>query len=305
MQKFINFILKYKEYITFAALIVISFSLISLGDVSKIGGYRTFIIGSLGWIESIFSIVPNPGALKSENDALRTLNLQLSNEVTRMRYALLENKRLRDTFGLKEIQDKSYIASEVVGQSSIQLRRYLTLNKGKREGINRGMAVRNDAGLVGIIMDATDNYSLVELIANREIKVAGKDSRSDYTGIVTWDGSDNFLFKNIPKSYDVKAGDTITTSNYSNKYPPYIPIGYVKVVEDDPSDLFQHIVIKPFANFALLEEVFIIKEIQDVERNELIKQIDESLKARKEPPKFKYTKKSSDSLAKLKKNKKK
>ena len=294
MQKFINFIVRYKDYITFASLVIISFSLISLGDVSKIGGFRTFVIGSLGWVQNIFAIIPNPGALKSENNALRSLNLQLSNEVTRMRQALMENKRLRDTFGLKEIHENYYIAAEVVGQSTIQLRRYLTLDKGTKEGIFRGMAVRSDAGLVGIIMDATEDYSLVELISNREIKVAGKILRTGYSGILVWDGGNNFLFKNIPKSFDVKVGDTVITSNYSNKYPAVIPIGYVVKVEDDPSDLFRGIILKPFANFSVLEEVFVIRQLPDPERNEMLIEMDDILRARKEPPKFKFTRKPSE-----------
>jgi rod shape-determining protein MreC len=298
MQKFINFIVKYKEYITFASLVVISISLISLGDVSKIGGFRTFIIGSLGWVQNIFSIIPNPSALKSENNALRNLNLQLSNEVTRMRQAMLENRRLRDTFGLREIKENQYVSAEVVGQSTIQLRRYLTIDKGKNDGILRGMAVRSDAGLVGIIMDATEDYSLVELISNREIKVAGKVERSGYSGIVVWDGGDNFLLKNIPKSFDIRVGDTIITSNYSNKYPSGIPIGQVVKVEDNQSDLFRSIYLKPYANFSVLEEIFVIKLLPNPERNEMLIKLDDILRARKEPPKFKYSTKKADTTGK-------
>ncbi|MBI5324779.1 MAG: hypothetical protein HZB41_05820, partial [Ignavibacteriae bacterium] len=115
MQGFINFVAKYKEYFTLVALVIISLSLISLGDVSRIGGFRTVVIGTVGWMQSVFTWIPKPGALQSENKSLRELNLQLSTEVTRMRNAVIENRRLREMLKLRENNEIIDLNSEVVG----------------------------------------------------------------------------------------------------------------------------------------------------------------------------------------------
>ena len=197
MQRFINFIAKYKELITFTALVVMSLSLISLGNVAQIGGFRTVVIGSIGWLQELFAWVPKPGALQTENRAVRELNLKLSSEVTRMRHSLIENKKLRDLMNMKDKTEYSVISSEIIGKTTVEMRNYITLDKGKQDGIEKGMAVRNDAGLVGTIVIASDNYSLVELIINRNVKIAGKVQRTLVSGILVWEGGENLFMKNI------------------------------------------------------------------------------------------------------------
>ncbi len=283
MQGFIEFIIRFKNYISFAALIVISLSLISMGDVNKIGGFRAFVFGTFGWVQEAFSWIPNPQATQSENKALRELNLQLSNEVTKMRDAVVENKALRKLLELKEKSNRNFIAVSVVGKTKIQLRNYLIINKGENNGIKVGMPLRTDAGLVGVVIGTSNNYSLVETIINREIKVSAKCLRSNYKGIVVWEGGQNMLMRDVLQSYDVKKGDIIVTSEFSNKYPEGVPIGKVIEREEAEGHLLLKVVVKPYVNFETLEEAFVIPAIPDTERIELIKELDETLKLRQKP----------------------
>jgi len=280
MQKIINFIVQFKEYISLLALIVLSLSLISLGDTSKIGGFRTVVIGTVGWMQELFSFVPNPRALEIENQAIRELNLRLSTEVTRMRQAILENEKLRKMIELKDRSDKQLIAAEVVGKSSVELRNYATLDKGRNTGIDYGMSVRTDAGLVGVIVGMTDNYSLVELISNRNVKISAKFQRTGINGIVVWEGGEYLQVKNIPESFDIKKGDEIVTSNFSNKYPNDIPIGKVSKIEMDPGSLFKKVYVKSNVMFSSLEQVFVVKEQPDPYRSALLKDMEDRLRAK-------------------------
>ncbi len=278
MEKFLNFVSQFKELIVFLALVIISLSLISLDDVSKIGGFRTVVIGTVGWFQRLFAWIPNPGALESENRAIRELNIQLSEEVMRMREALHENQRLRKMLELKEKTTEDLVIAEVVGKSTVQLRNYITIDKGRNSGIDYGMSVRTDAGLVGIVIGLTDNFSLVELILNRNVRIACRFQRTGINGIITWEGGEHLLVKNIPQSFDVAVGDVIETSNYSNRYPNYIPIGKVINVEADKGSLFKKILVEPYANFNSLDQVFVVRYIPDRERIELLKEMEESLR---------------------------
>jgi len=284
MHRIIDFVAKYKEYFTFFALIVISLSLISMGNVTRIGGFRTVVIGGMGWFQNIFSFIPNPVALKSENQALRELNLQLSSEVTRMRQALLENKNLRQMLELKKTLDKPYVISEVTGRTTMEMRNYLTLDKGYNQGIEDGMPVRTDAGLVGVVIGASGNHSLVEVIRNRDVKVSAKVQRSGYPGLIVWEGGEEFVMKDMPKSYDVKVGDIIVSSDFSNKYPPGIPLGQVVKAIEEKGELFLKVLVRPLVNFSTIEQAFVLKYLPNPEVNQLIKEMDEKLKLRKSPP---------------------
>jgi rod shape-determining protein MreC len=280
MQGFIEFILRFKNYISFVALVVISLSLISMGGVNKIGGFRTLVIGAMGWFQDAFSWIPNPAAIKNENVALRELNLQLSSEVTRMRDAVVENRNLRAMLGYSQKPEYPIETVEIVGTTSIQMRTYLMINKGKNHGLRSGMAVRTDAGLVGVTIGVSNSYSLVESIINRDIRVSGKCLRSGYKGIIAWEGGEYLIMKNVPSSYDIKIGDIIVTSEYSNKYPQNIPIGTVIKSKAQPGNLFLNVVIRPLVNFSTIEQAFIVKLMPNDEKEKLIQELDRKLMIR-------------------------
>lgn len=252
-----------------------------MGDISQMGGFRTIIIGSTGWLQEAFAWIPNPAAIRSENQALRDLNRQLSAEVIKMRKSLIENQRLKNMLNLKDTNQLELISAEVIGKNSIQMRNYITLNKGKSAGIHEGMSVRTDAGLVGTIIGVSSHYSFVELLDNRNVKISAKILRTQIDGIIGWEGGEYLILQNIPTSFDVKSGDVVITSNYSNKYPQDVPIGKILRVEKDPGSLFHKIIIEPFAQFNSLEQVFIIKYVPDPERLKLIESIEERLMERK------------------------
>jgi rod shape-determining protein MreC len=281
-QRFIDFVLRYKVYITFSALSIISLSLISMGGSTRAGGLRTVVIGSIGWLQSMFSWVPNPGAMKSENQSLRELNLRLSNEVTRMRRALLENKSLRQTIDFRNIIDDPYVLAEIVGKTTVQLSKYISVDKGLKDGIKEGMAVRNDAGLVGSVIGCSEHYSFIELIVNPEVRIAGQVLSSHIDGVLAWEGGNTFMMKNIPKNSGVELEDIVITSNYSNKYPERIPVGKIVKIVDDPGGVFLKVYVESLVDFSSLEQVFVLKYLPDPELENMIKNIDEKLKIRKE-----------------------
>lgn len=281
MQKLIDFVVKYREYITFVALVVISLSLVSMGNINRIGGFRTAIFAAMAKMQDVIPFDGASGMTNPSIKALRELNLQLSAEVTRMRSAMIENSKLRDFLNLKSEFTYDVIAAQVVGKTTLELRYYITLDKGKKDGVEMGMAVRDDRGLVGTVIGTSDNYSFVELIKNRDVRIAAKDLRTNINGIIVWEGGEDFRMKNILKTYDVRRGDIIITSNYSNKYPQDIPVGIVASVEEELGEIFMRVEVEPFVDFNTLEYVFVIDTIPDPERNKLIKRIDERLTNRK------------------------
>lgn len=278
MQKLIDLIIKYKEYFAFLGLVLISLSLITLGDINKVGGYRTIVVATLGWMQKNIFLLPNVSGLKTENSTLREMNLQLSNKVMLSRLAEIENITLRKMLGLREHSGQQYEVAEVVGTILIDMRNYLIIRKGQNSGIQRLMAVRTDAGLVGILSSVSKNYSMVELITNPNVRVPALVLRNGVLGIISWDSESGFLLKNVPKYADVKTGDTIVTSRHSLKFPPFIPIGEVVSKSEEEGELFSHIVVKPFVNFSYLEEVFIVKNVIDSELQLLIKDTEKSVR---------------------------
>jgi len=130
------------------------------------------------------------------------------------------------------------------------------------------MPVVSDGGLVGLVTSVTKHYSVVNMLINTDFRVSAKVQRSRVDGIVAWDGK-FLVLKNIPKMRDIKIGDVITTSEYSNTFPPNIRIGIVNDVRDQANALFKSITIMPVVDFVRLEEVFVVISTPDAERSEL------------------------------------
>lgn len=277
LQNIVNFVIKFKEYLTFISLVILSFSLITIGSTSQISGFRSVMIVMTAWVQNSLSWIPNPGALKNENKALRDLNLQLSEEVAKLRAASVENDRLRQMLDFKDSIQTELIAAEIVGRNSIDLKNYITINKGKTFGVNKGMPVRTDAGLAGIVVGSSDNYSIIELLNNNTTRISAVIERTGINGIFAWAGGEYYTIKNVPASFDVKKGDVVSTSNYSNKFPPSIPLGIIETVEKDNSSIFHKIKIRTFANLKTIEEVFVIRYIPNEERNRLLEEIENKI----------------------------
>jgi rod shape-determining protein MreC len=248
----------------------------SIGNLSDLGGFRAVIVGSIGWIQSAFAWIPNPVALKSENTALRELNLQLAVEVARSRQAIVENETMRKMMRLPQYTEHKLIAADIVGKTTTEQRNYATINRGKANGVREGMSCINDAGLVGIVIGASENYSVLELLINRDTRVSAKVLRTRVDGVIQWEGENILVLKNVPRSLDVRKYDVIVTSAYSSKYPANIVIGRVSTVEDEPNSLFHRIVVQPSVNFSTLEQVFIVDARPDPERIGLERKVDET-----------------------------
>jgi len=259
MGRWLRFIRHHREFFAYGVVVLVSFLLMSLNTNPQIQQIRTMTAVALGALEHIVSWVPNPISLARENELLRQKNMELADEVNRLRSAALENARLRSLIGLKEEAPHRYLAARVVGRSLDVLRNTLTLDVGISDGVAPGMAVVNGDGLVGRIISASHNYAIASLIPSREFRAAVCDQRSRIEGILKWSGEDinQCLMMNVSKTLDVKVGDVVETSRYSALFPQGIKVGVIEHVENDPASLFHRITVRTFVDFNRLEEVFV------------------------------------------------
>lgn len=262
------FLLQIKEYIILSLLLIISFILIVSNDNSQIRFIRAAAVGFIGTVQSGFSAVPNVFEIQKENEFLREKNIELSNEVSALKEAKLENIRLTKILGLKQTNVSGVVIAKIVNKSLIQARNTITLNVGESDSVKVNMPVITDDGLVGRIVSTSRNYSIAQILYNRNLSITVKIQRSRVDGILNYDGSGNLMINNIPKSADVKAGDLVLTSEYSNFFPAGIPVGVV-TEEGNLDNLFKKVIIKPSVSFTGLEEVFILRHLPENERLDL------------------------------------
>jgi rod shape-determining protein MreC len=262
------FLIQIKDYLILSLLIVISFFLIASNDNTQVRFLRAVAVGFVGAVQSGFSAVPNVFEIQKENEFLREKNIELSNQISSLKEAKLENIRLTKILGLKETKISGVIIASIVNKSLIHARNTITLNVGEGDSVKVNMPVITDDGLVGRIVSTSKNYSIAQILYNKSLSITVKDQRSRVDGILNYEGSGNLVINNVPKSADVKAGDVIITSQYSNYFPAGIPVGTV-TEEGNLDNLFKKIIIKPSVSFTSLEEVFILRHLPESERLDL------------------------------------
>ena len=270
MKKLGIFILDLKEYITLAVLIVISLVLIFLNDNPQIRFLRAAAITSFGTVQSGISAIPNVFEMEKENKELREDNIKLANEISSLKESKLENIRLSRLLNFKEKIIPGVISGKIINKSLLQTRNTITLNVGENDSVAINMPVITDDGLVGRIVSTSRNYSIAQIIYNKDMRITVKVQRNRLDGILIYDGVSNLMVNNIQKSADVNVGDVIITSEYSNIYPPGIPVGTVSET-GNLDNLFKKVVVTPLVNFLTLEEIFVLKFVSSKERSELEK----------------------------------
>jgi rod shape-determining protein MreC len=133
------------------------------------------------------------------------------------------------------------------------------------------MAVIGSQGIVGTVIDVSENYSRVMSLLHRNSKVSSMLKKSKIIGSVEWDGKDpKFItLRNIPKSTAVAKGDSVVTSSYSANFPSNLLIGTVEEISKDPVSNFFIIKVRTATNFYTLEYVNLVENVQWDEQRRL------------------------------------
>lgn len=205
--------------------------------------------------------------LRHENRLLREQVNELQGKVTDYKEAYVENLRLRRLLDFKNTIRAQAIPARVVVHDLTGWFQTLIVDKGFKDGIGPDMAVVNDEGVVGRILDVSDRYSRVLLITDPGSSVDAIIQRNRVRGILSGKDSTGCILKYVRGNLDVQVGDLIITSGKDGIFSKGLRLGVVQGIFKDPVDLFQKIEIKPLVRLAALEEVLIIKREDPVPDN--------------------------------------
>ena len=137
----------------------------------------------------------------------------------------------------------------------------LTLDKGKKDNITTNLAVISSKGLIGRIVEVGDNYSIVELITNKDfnkIAIDIKGIENNHAILDSYDG-ENLIIKNINKNSNISIGDKAYTNGLGGIYPAGIYIGQVIDIKSDELELAKELKVKPDTIYDNMRYVTVIR----------------------------------------------
>lgn len=269
MQKFFsNFWENYKEYIVLVLLLTISLIILSQNKTPAVKNVRAIAFGSFAIVTSLANDIFSTGSLKAENENLRRENAEMMLKISRLREYGILNEELKQLLEIKDSTDLPLIPAHVVSRTISQSQGTITLNAGAKDSVKTGMPVLSGNGLVGIVYTTSEDYSIARTLKNVDLKITVQSERSRFPAIMKWNGEEHVLI-NVPKTYDVKIGDRIITSEISSIIPVPLPVGVVSRIENRETGIFNDVIIQPFTDVQSVEHVFVIGIVQSKQKEDL------------------------------------
>ncbi len=218
-------------------------------SIGKVSQYVEDTIKKYVWLRKV----------QEENEVLRRQATALEQRLADYREAYIENLRLRRLLDFKSTIRVETIAAQVVLHNLTGWFQTILVDKGFLDQVAPDMAVVNDEGVVGRILDVSDRYSRILLITDPGSAVDAIVQRNRVRGILSGKDSNSCFLRYVRGNQDVQVGDLVVTSGKDGIYPKGLRLGVVQGVVKDPVDLFQRIQVKPLVRLTALEEVLIIK----------------------------------------------
>ncbi len=184
----------------------------------------------------------------------------LRRELLQMEETRLENERLRAMLQFRESAPYRLIPARVIGRSADSWASTLLIDRGRSQGIRKGMGVMTPLGLIGRVIDTGERMSKVLLISDPDLGVSGVVERTRQEGLVSGTLGTLLTMKYLAMDADIRPGDTVITSGITSVYPKGIPIGTVVEVRTELSGLSMYATLKPAVNSGTVEEVFVVDQ---------------------------------------------
>lgn len=223
--------------------------------------------GNIESVKGYFSLAAQNEMLRNENANLRFLVDQIAAKDT----MIAKKDSIIVNIDSISKTNNNVIVVKVVKNSYTKQQNLITIQGGALQGVKPNMALFNADGIVGYVLRCSENFSVAMSVLNSaHFRTSGRLKNTDFTGSISWTGEDYRFVKisELPKYANLHKGDTITTTSFSNIFPPDMPIG---VIEDFElaSGTFYEASIRLFADLSAINYLYATEIESHDEREEL------------------------------------
>ena len=268
MRNVFLFIRRHFNFLFFLVLQIISLSFLFRYNKFHEAAFMNVSTEVTGRINEKYNNVEYYFQLKKTNDALVRENLRLRQMLKENYEAPDSAKRLiRDTVKIdsgRRVLRYNIMEAKVVSSTTALQANYLTIHRGFAQQVRPNMGVIGPQGIVGTVVNVSENFATVMSLLHTQYKVVVKLKNGGERGAIEWDGLTPLFvtLKDIPKSAKVAKGDTILTSQTSSLFPANIMVGTVFDIIPDNTSNFYTLKVRPATNFFNIEYVYVIDNLQ-------------------------------------------
>jgi rod shape-determining protein MreC len=201
-------------------------------------------------------------SLRHENEQLKELLLGQNGALLRLDTLAEENRRLRSLFEGAQGKEFEYHFAELIQVDLDPFSHKVLIDRGSEEGVTRGQAVIDGAGVMGQIEDVHLHYSTVRLISDPNHALPVQINRTGLRTVAFGSGETGSLsLPSVPREADVREGDLIVTSGLGDRFPGGYPVARVTSINREEGLTFAQLVAEPLAALDRGREVLLISTL--------------------------------------------
>ncbi|WP_375330339.1 rod shape-determining protein MreC [Candidatus Tisiphia endosymbiont of Nemotelus uliginosus] len=185
-------------------------------------------------------------------------NIELQLEVARLKslqsdiYLIQsENRELKQLLSVIEEEQYSYVSAKLLSVSLNPFSKTALLSAGAKHGVAIDQIVTNSKGLVGRVIQVSNNYSKIILVNDVNSRIPITTTSSKEKGIMSGYGNGSKILY-LSKNHLVQKGEKVITSGYGNIYPYGITVGYVNKANSE------NVLVKPIVDLSKTKFVSIL-----------------------------------------------
>ncbi len=210
-------------------------------------------------IEAMSDYFSSKAQLEKESELLRARVLQSSKDIMTLESLVAENAQLRRLAEARQRLPRSSTFAEIQYASHDAFSRKVIVDKGAADGLQAGLAVIDDIGVVGQVTRVHPMLAEITLVTDKDHAIPVQVVRNGLRAVAfgTGDGATLDL-RFMAANADVQNGDVLVTSGIDGTYPPGLPVARVSRIERDAAFAFAKITCVPAAGTDRHRQVLVL-----------------------------------------------
>ena len=283
MRNLLDFLYKYHHWLIFILLEVVS--VVLLFQYNSYQGSVWFSSASAvaGKVYELESKMTAYLSMAKENEELTMRNLYQERQLDQLRRLYAEATKDTTAAELKELEFLSQyklIQAKVVENSIHKLENLITIDKGRKDGVEPDMGVACGNGIVGVVYLVSDHYSVVISALNAaSSRISCAIRGRGYFGYLHWYGGDPSVayVEDVPRHAKFKLGEWMVTSGFSSIFPSGVQVGKIEQAYNSSDGLSYKLKVRLSTDFGNVRDVVVISDKSIAERAALMQAARDSI----------------------------
>jgi rod shape-determining protein MreC len=283
MRNLLDFLYKYHHWLVFILLEVVS--VVLLFQYNSYQGSVWFSSASAvaGKVYELESKMTAYLSMAKENEELTMRNLYQERQLDQLRRLYAEVTKDTTAAELKELEFLSQyklIQAKVVENSIHKLENLITIDKGRKDGVEPDMGVACGNGIVGVVYLVSDHYSVVISALNAaSSRISCAIRGRGYFGYLHWYGGDPSVayVEDVPRHAKFKLGEWMVTSGFSSIFPSGVQVGKIEQAYNSSDGLSYKLKVRLSTDFGNVRDVVVISDKSIAERAALMQAARDSI----------------------------